>query len=100
MRTLFENLNFAFTVDVDDRVIRDASMVIENDRIADLGPVAEIARRHNRSTFDQIVDCTDRGVCPGFIDSHVHLSETLSRAVFPDNLNTREIGRASCRERV
>lgn len=89
MRTLFENLNFAFTVDVDDRVIRDASMVIEDDRIADLGPVAEIARRHNRSTFDQIVDCTDRGVCPGFIDSHVHLSETLSRAVFPDNLNTR-----------
>ena len=45
MRTLFENLNFAFTVDVDDRVIRDASMVIENDRIADLGPVAEIERR-------------------------------------------------------
>ncbi|MDA0675878.1 MAG: amidohydrolase family protein [Proteobacteria bacterium] len=28
-------------------------------------------------------------VCPGFVDSHVHLSETLSRAVFPDNLNTR-----------
>ena len=28
-------------------------------------------------------------ICPGFIDSHVHLSETLARAVFPDNLNTR-----------
>ena len=28
-------------------------------------------------------------MCPGFVDSHVHLSETLSRAVFPDNLNTR-----------
>jgi cytosine/adenosine deaminase-related metal-dependent hydrolase len=26
---------------------------------------------------------------PGFVDSHVHLSETLSRAVFPDNLGTR-----------
>ena len=26
---------------------------------------------------------------PGFIDSHVHLSETLSRAVFPDCLATR-----------
>jgi cytosine/adenosine deaminase-related metal-dependent hydrolase len=29
------------------------------------------------------------GVVPGFIDCHVHLSETLSRAVFPDVVNTR-----------
>ena len=27
---------------------------------------------------------------PGFIDSHVHLGETLSRAVFPDNLPTMD----------
>ncbi len=30
-----------------------------------------------------------KAICPGFVDSHVHLSETLARAVFPDNLNTR-----------
>ncbi|HEY4974230.1 MAG TPA: amidohydrolase family protein, partial [Steroidobacteraceae bacterium] len=45
--------------------------------------------RHARGEFEQIIDGARRGITPGFIDSHVHLSETLSRAVFPDDLDTR-----------
>lgn len=89
MRTLIENLDFAFLVDEKDTILRQASMVIENDRIADIGTAADIALRHDRDTFDEIIDGRLKGICPGFVDSHVHLSETLSRAVFPDNLNTR-----------
>ncbi len=89
MRTLIENLNVAFTVDANDTVLRGASVVVDNDRIADIGPAAEIAARHPRDSFDEVKDGRMLGICPGFIDSHVHLSETLSRAVFPDNLNTR-----------
>lgn len=89
MRTLIENLDFAFTVDSNDTVLRGASVVIENDRFADIGPAAEIAQRHARDSFDAIIDGAMMGMCPGFVDSHVHLSETLSRGVFPDNLNTR-----------
>ncbi|MXW46050.1 MAG: amidohydrolase family protein [Gammaproteobacteria bacterium] len=89
MKILIENLDFILTVDKDDTVLRDAAMVIEDDRIIDLGPAAEISQRHDRDSFDLIRDGSLKGICPGFIDSHVHLSETLSRAVFPDNLNTR-----------
>lgn len=89
MRTLIKNLNFAFTVDKDDTVLRDASVVVENDRIADIGPADEMAKRHPEDGFDKIIDGSMMGMCPGFVDSHVHLSETLSRAVFPDNLTTR-----------
>ena len=89
MRTLIENLNFAFTVDGNDTVLRNASVVVEDTRIADIGPAAEVARRHKGMAFDQVLDGAMYGMCPGFVDSHVHLSETLSRAVFPDNLNTR-----------
>lgn len=89
MRTLIENLNFAFTVDANDTVLRDASVVVENDRIADIGPAHDIAKRHALTSFDQVIDGRMLGMCPGFVDSHVHLSETLSRAVFPDNLTTR-----------
>ncbi|GAB3630500.1 amidohydrolase [Pandoraea terrae] len=89
MRTLLENLEFALTVDRHDTVLKRASMVVENDRIAALGPAAEIASRYPREAFDEIIDASRYGVVPGFIDGHVHLSETLSRAVFPDNLNTR-----------
>lgn len=89
MRTLIENLEFILTVDRDDRVLSGASVVIENDRIADVGAAAEVAKRHLRPSFDNVIDGSHYGMTPGFIDSHVHLSETLSRAVFPDNLATR-----------
>jgi cytosine/adenosine deaminase-related metal-dependent hydrolase len=89
MRTLIENLEFILTADREDRVLHRASVVVENDRIADVGPTAELERRHSRASFDEIIDGSRYGMTPGFIDSHVHLSETLSRAVFPDNLATR-----------
>lgn len=89
MRTLLEHLHFACLVDERDTILRDASLLVEDDRIADLGPADDMARRHVGGKFDRVIDGRMLGVCPGFIDSHVHLSETLSRAVFPDNLNTR-----------
>lgn len=89
MRTLIENLEFILTVDKDNRVLHGASVVVDNDRITDVGPAAGIAMRHPRGSFEKIIDGSRYGMTPGFIDSHVHLSETLSRAVFPDNLSTR-----------
>lgn len=89
MRTLIEHLQFAFLVDGKDTVLRDASIVVDADRIADIGLAAPVRARHLRSSFDRIIDGRMLGICPGFVDSHVHLSETLSRAVFPDNLTTR-----------
>lgn len=86
---LIEHLEFALTVDAGDTVIRDAAIVIDDDHIADIGVTADVLRRHNRSQFEQVIDGSRRGITPGFIDSHVHLSETLSRAVFPDDLDTR-----------
>jgi len=82
-------MNFVLTVDAGDTVIRNAAVVIHDDRFVDIGPAEDVLRRHAREEFDEIRDGSMTGMCPGFIDSHVHLSETLSRAVFPDNLNTR-----------
>lgn len=89
MRTLLERLAFVLTVDATDRVLTDAAVVVEDDRIRDLGPTAEVLARHPRASFDRVVDGRRRGLTPGFVDTHVHLSETLSRAVFPDVVNTR-----------
>lgn len=89
MKILIEHLQFALTVNEDDRVIRDAALVVEGTDILDIGTSEEVLARHARSSFDEVIDGTMMGVCPGFVDSHVHLSETLSRAVFPDDLDTR-----------
>ena len=89
MSLLIEHLEFALTVDAADKVIRDAAIVVDGDRIADIGPTADVLRRHDRNRFERVIDGSRHGITPGFIDSHVHLSETLSRAVFPDDLDTR-----------
>ena len=74
MNILIENLAFAITCDAADRVIAGASLVVENDRIAAVGPGEEIDRRFRRDGFDTIRDGRRYGVTPGFIDAHVHLS--------------------------
>lgn len=87
--TLLRNLAFALTVDSDDRVIENAAVVVEGERIVAIGPAADVEAEYPPDSVDTVVDARRHGITPGFVDSHVHLSETLSRAVFPDNLGTR-----------
>ena len=88
-RVLIRDLEFVLTVDPADTVLRDASILVEDDRIAAVGPSSEVLANHPPESVDEVVDGRRRGAVPGFVDTHVHLSETLSRAVFPDNLGTR-----------
>ena len=56
------------TVDADDRVIDDATVVVEGDRIVAVGPSTEVevpAGAH-------VVDAAGKTVMPGFIDVHWH----------------------------
>ena len=87
--TLIHSLRFALTVDDNDRVIDDAAILIDGDRIVAIGPSEEVVGAHPMDGVAVVVDGSRYGIVPGFVDSHVHLSETLSRAVFPDNLATR-----------
>jgi cytosine/adenosine deaminase-related metal-dependent hydrolase len=88
MRTLINNLEFVLQLDERGSVLGEAAVVVEDDRIADVGPAAEVARRHPKGSFGAVVDGSRYGMIPGLIDSHVHLGETLSRAVFPDVVTT------------
>jgi 5-methylthioadenosine/S-adenosylhomocysteine deaminase len=88
-RTIFEHLKFVVTSDTQDRVLEDASVVVEGTRILDVGTTGEVEERLTPLPEDTLVDGSRFGVTPGFVDTHVHLSETLSRASFPDRLDTR-----------
>lgn len=88
-RVYLESLDFVATVDPHDRVLRDSTVVIEGDRIVALGPAAEVRAIFPPRAGDEVRDASRLGMMPGLVDSHVHLSETLSRSVFPDNLATR-----------
>ena len=73
-RTLIEHLDFVLTVDQDDSVMRDASLVIEGDRIAALDRSERIGERYAGERFDEVIDGRRLGAIPGFVDTHVHLS--------------------------
>lgn len=88
-RLFLTNLDWALTADAHDRQLRDATLVIEGDRLVAVGLSADVLAQHPPRDIDEVRDASRLGVTPGFVDTHVHLSETLSRAVFPDNLSTR-----------
>ena len=87
--TLIEHLDFILTVDEHDRELRDGALLVRDDRIQAVGTTQDVLKAHSADSIDKVIDGRGKGATPGFIDTHVHLSETLSRAVFPDNLGTR-----------
>jgi 5-methylthioadenosine/S-adenosylhomocysteine deaminase len=89
MDVLIEHLDFALTVDASDTVLTDASLLIRDGRIGAVGPSALVRQRLAGQEPEQVLSGRGYGAIPGLIDAHVHLSETLSRAVFPDVLGTR-----------
>jgi 5-methylthioadenosine/S-adenosylhomocysteine deaminase len=88
-RTFLEGLDFILTVDPTDRVLRHATLVIEGQRLLAVGPAPQLARSLPPGPGDLVIDAAGLGATPGFVDTHVHLSETLTRASFPDRLGTR-----------
>ena len=67
MSTLITNIAELMTQDADHRVLKDAAVVIEGERISWLGPAADAP------AADEAVDAGGRALLPGWVDSHTHL---------------------------
>ena len=67
MSTLITNIAELMTQDADHRVLRDAAVVIEGERISWLGPASDAP------AADEAVDAGGRALLPGWVDSHTHL---------------------------
>ena len=88
-RILIEHLDVVLTVDAGDTVLTDASMVIADGIIEAIGPADTIAGRYESTSLGDLINGRGRLAMPGLVDAHLHLSEQLSRALFPDCMNTR-----------
>ena len=69
------------TVDAERRILTDGSVLVDGRDIVQVGPAASVrpARRPER-----IINGRRRVVTPGFVDTHVHLTEHLSRGLMLD----------------
>ena len=90
MRTLITNIKELVQVEAGQPVarrqgkemaqlqtIKDAYLLIEDDKIKAFGPMAELVEQ----TADRTVDATGRMVFPSFCDSHTHLVYAGSREI-------------------
>src|SRR6266480_5910250 len=63
------------TMDPNHRVLRD-DLLIRDGRIAGIG--------ESRQPSDKIIDATDCAVLPGFVQTHLHLCQTIFRGAADD----------------
>ncbi|CAB1061966.1 S-adenosylhomocysteine deaminase (EC; Methylthioadenosine deaminase [Olavius sp. associated proteobacterium Delta 1] len=70
------------TMDPDRRVIQNGAVVIGGEQILAVG---KSDRVKSDFTYTDRMDATDKVVLPGFIDTHVHLSEHICRSLIPDD---------------
>lgn len=70
------------TMDPDRRVIQNGAVVIEGEKILAVGQSDQLKSDFR---FTDRMDAKDKVVLPGFIDTHIHLSEHICRSLIPDD---------------
>ena len=70
------------TVNKEREVILDGALLVESGRIAALGKSSELLSTATSEV--EIVDCEDKIIIPGLINTHAHLAQSLLRGLAED----------------
>lgn len=87
---LLRNADYILTLDPRRRILEHHSLLIEGGVIAGIGSAAEMDARHLAACRGRgtVVEAAGRLVIPGYVNTHVHTFEHLSRGLIPDDLST------------
>ena len=69
------------TADAGQRVLHDAAIAIEGERIVTVGPSAQVLSQHPSA---ERIDGRGKAVLPGFANCHTHFTLTISRGIQED----------------
>ena len=78
MGSLLVKGKYVLTMDEKYGIIQDGAVIVENDKIIDVGSSKEIERSYSA---DEIIDAKDCVVMPGLINSHNHMYGILSHGI-------------------
>ena len=81
MRTLIEN-GHLLTMSGPRTVVDKGAVLIEDDRIAWVGPTTELGEQ--RETADRVIDASGSAILPGFVNTHTHLAGAITKALTED----------------
>src|SRR5688500_8984392 len=87
---LIRDADYILTLDSRRRILTRHSLLIEGGRIAEVGPSAaldatQLSRVRERG---RVIEARGRLLLPGYVNTHVHTFEHLSRGLIPDDLAT------------
>ncbi|MDA0264098.1 MAG: amidohydrolase family protein [Chloroflexi bacterium] len=83
--TKIEHARYIVTMDPERRIISDGSVVVQGDRILQVGKAGESAGM----AADRVIDGRDMVLVPGFVNGHMHISYAhATRGIFPDDLGS------------
>ena len=77
--TLIKN-GYVLTMNPKREILQDGAVYIEGDTIVEVGKTDELSKHK----AEQEIDASGKIVMPGFIDTHVHLSQALIRGTADD----------------
>src|SRR5690242_17736663 len=63
-------------LDRDDRIFENGYLVVEDDRIIEMGSQKDL---DHRKRFDDVIELKNRLIMPGLINAHTHTPMTLFR---------------------
>ena len=100
-RILIKNISYLVTMDAEKKILRDCHLIIKGNKIDGIGkglsPKQKISRNINSDNtknryefdekidektqyeFDEIIDANEMAILPGFINTHHHLYQNLTR---------------------
>lgn len=84
MATLkIQGARFILTVDTERRIIEDGSILVDGQRIVQVGKSSDM----ESVPADQVIDASEMVITPGFCNGHMHVSYAhATRGIFPDDL--------------
>ncbi|MFV0440546.1 MAG: 8-oxoguanine deaminase [Lachnospirales bacterium] len=72
---ILKNIDYLITMDFEDKILRNVDVLIEDN------VVKEIGENLGDKGADTVIDCTDKVVMPGFVNTHHHLYQTMFRGI-------------------
>lgn len=76
-RILLKHIHTLVTMDDARRELNDAAVLVEDNRILRVGTTAELADEQ----ADEVLDLSDHLVLPGFVNTHHHMYQSLTRVI-------------------